>query len=159
MRTRSLTSLLLVSALLATGCYATASTSTTWGSPYGERWARDGRVESVRETVRRLQGDPGSGAVAGAIVGGLLGSAVGGRTHYDRYGRAHHHGSGAGAVAGAIGGAVVGAAASQGSAEERVYEVFVRFDDGGYETFVYRDALPFGIGDEVRLTSRGLERI
>jgi outer membrane lipoprotein SlyB len=120
---------------------------------------REGRVESVRETVRRLEGDPGRGAVAGAIVGGLLGSAIGGRTHRDRHGRVHHHGNGAGAVAGAIGGAVVGAAASQGSSEERLYEVFVRFDDGGYETFAYRDALPFGIGDPVRLTSRGLERM
>jgi outer membrane lipoprotein SlyB len=157
MRTRSL-SLLLLPALLATGCYATSTTSrTTWGPSYGERWYREGRVESVRETVRRLQGDPGKGAVAGAIIGGILGSAVGGHTHYDRRGRAHHHGSGAGAVAGAIGGAVVGAAASQGSAEERVYDVFVRFDDGGYETFSYRDHLPFGVGDPVRLTSRGLE--
>src|SRR4029453_13671578 len=59
---------------------------------------------------------------AGARRGGAGGS-VGGLTG----------GHGPAAVVGAVGGAAVGAAASQGGAEHRTYEVFVRFDDGGQQ--------------------------
>ncbi len=125
-------------------CVTTTTSSTTWGedgSAYAQgEWARPGHVESIRETVQRQQGDPAGGAVAGAMIGGLLGSMV----------------DGPHAVAGAIGGAMVGAASSQGGGEHRSYEVFVRFDDGGRERFVYEDALPFRTGDSVQLTPRGL---
>jgi outer membrane lipoprotein SlyB len=136
--------LVLALPLLLSACVATTTTSRTWGEPYGQSWARYGRVESVRETIHRQQGDPGGGAVAGALIGGLLGSAWTGRP--------------AGAFAGAVGGAMVGAASSQGQAEQRVYEVFVRFDDGALETFVYRDILPFDAGEQVVLTAQGLSR-
>jgi outer membrane lipoprotein SlyB len=159
MRPGRLTSLATVIALLSTACVTTSTTSTTWGEGSEPQWERVGYVASIRETVQRQQGNPGAGAVAGAVIGGLLGSSVGARTHYDRWGHAHNHGNGAGAVAGAIGGAVVGAAASQGSAEHRTYEIFVRFDDGGTETFVYGPPLAFSVGDEVRQTPRGLERM
>ena len=159
MRPGRLTSLVILTALLSTACATTTTTSTTWGEGAPQPWERIGSVAAIRETVHRQQGNPGGGAVAGAIVGGLLGSAIGGRTHYDQWGRAHRHGSGAGAVAGAIGGAVVGAAASQGSAEHRTYEIFVRFDDGAEETFVYGPPLAFSVGDEVRQTVRGIERM
>jgi outer membrane lipoprotein SlyB len=158
MKTPKLAALLSVPVLLLGGCVTTTTRTTTWSEPYGGSWVRYGRVESVRETVRSQQGDPGAGAVAGAIIGGLIGSSIGGRRHVDRYGRVHAHASGAGAVAGAIGGAVVGAAASQGKAEERTYEVFVRFQDGALETFVYRNVLPFNVGDAVALTAQGLGR-
>jgi outer membrane lipoprotein SlyB len=159
MTARKLTAILLSTALLA-GCVTTTTRSTTWGEPYGgERWARYGRVESIRETVRTQQGNPAAGAVAGAVLGGLLGSSVGGHAHYDRWGRVHYHGSAAGAAVGAIGGAAVGAAASQGSAESRTYEVFVRYDDGGTDTFVYQGAVPFRVGDDVSLTDQGLARL
>lgn len=150
--------LLVIPALLLGGCVTTSTRSTTWGDPYGGSWARYGRVESIRETVRTQHGDPASGAVAGAIIGGLLGSALGAHTYVDRWGRVVTRGSGAGAVAGAVGGAMVGAAASQGQAEERIYEVFVRFDDGALETFVYQNVLPFRVGDAVALTAQGLAR-
>ncbi len=143
MKTSRTIALLVIPALLLGGCATTATRTTTWGgAPYGEGWARYGRVESIRETVRTVQGDPGAGAVAGAIIGGLL---FGGRSP------AH-------TVAGAIGGAMVGAAASQGQGEDRLYEVFVRFDDGALEPFVYQNVLPFRIGDPVVLTSQGLSR-
>jgi outer membrane lipoprotein SlyB len=155
MRTRPIAILLLP--LLSSACVMTTTRTRTWSDPEAPAtWERRGRVESVRETVQRQQGNPAGGAVAGAIVGGLLGSIIGGHTHYDRWGRAHHHGSGAGAAVGAVGGAMVGAAASQGSAEDRWYEVFVRFDDGGYESFFYRGTLPFRPSDEVILTPQGL---
>jgi outer membrane lipoprotein SlyB len=135
--------------LLLTACVATTTTTRTWGEPYGyeaSSWARYGRVEQIRETVHRQQGDPAGGAVAGAIIGGLLGNAWSG-------------GRGAGTVAGAIGGAMVGAASSQGQAEQRVYEVFVRFDDGALEPFVYQGYLPFQVGEPVVLTAQGLGRM
>jgi outer membrane lipoprotein SlyB len=158
MRPGRLASLATLTALLSTACATTTTTSTTWGEGSAPEWARVGYVASIRETVTRQQGNPGAGAVAGAVVGGLLGSAIGGRAHYDRYGRVHHHGSGAGAVAGAIGGAVVGATASQGGAEQRTYEIFVRFEDGGSETFASGPPLAFQVGEEVVQTPRGLER-
>jgi outer membrane lipoprotein SlyB len=136
---------LALPALLLSACVATTTTTRTWGDPYAQNWARYGRVESIRETVHRQQGDPAGGAVAGAIIGSLLGSAWSG-------------GHGAGALAGAIGGAMVGSAASQGQAEQRIYEVFVRFDDGALETFVYQGVLPFRVGDPVALTASGLGR-
>jgi outer membrane lipoprotein SlyB len=158
MKTRTPIALLAASALLLGGCVTTTTRSTTWSDPYGGSWARYGRVESIRETVRSQQGNPAGGAVAGAIIGGLLGSTIGGHSHVDRWGRVHHHASGLGAAVGAVGGAMVGAAASQGQAEDRSYEVFVRFDDGALETFVYQNVLPFRVGDPVALTAQGLGR-
>ena len=132
--------------LLLSACVATSTTTRTWGGePYGAGWARYGRVESIRETVHRQQGDPAGGAVAGAIIGGLLGNAWSG-------------GRGGGTLAGAVGGAIIGSTASQGQAEQRTYEVLVRFDDGALETFVYQNVLPFQVGEPVVLTANGLQR-
>ncbi|HET8541552.1 MAG TPA: hypothetical protein VFL83_16870 [Anaeromyxobacter sp.] len=136
---------LALPALLLSACVMTSTTSRTWGEPYGQGWARYGRVESIRETVNRQQGDPAGGAVAGAIIGGLLGNAWSG-------------GRGGGTLAGAVGGAMIGSAASQGAAEQRTYEIFVRFDDGALETFVYQNVLPFQVGEPVALTANGLQR-
>lgn len=160
MNARHVAVLALVPALLS-GCVTATTTTRSWGAEGGPSYqpqARYGRVETVREVVRRYQGNPGAGAVAGGVIGALIGSSIGGHGHYDRRGRYHHHGNGAGAVVGAIGGAMVGAAASQGSAEERSYEVTIRYEDGGVETYTYPNASPFQVGDEVALTARGLER-
>jgi outer membrane lipoprotein SlyB len=145
--------------LLALGCVTSRTTTRSWGYQDQVPDARYGRIESVRETVQRQEGDPAAGALAGAVVGGVLGSILGGHTHYDRYGYAHSHGSAAGAVVGAVGGAMVGAAASQGGAERRWYEVFVRFDDGALERFVFEGAPPFQVGEAVALTPEGLVRV
>jgi outer membrane lipoprotein SlyB len=126
----------------AAGCVAHSTSSTTWvAEPPPQEWARPGRVEWVRETVHREQGDPAAGAAVGAVVGGLL------------FG--HDAPS---AVIGAIGGAAVGAAASQGSGEHRSYEVCVRYDDGAAQIFVYQGQAPFRPGEPVVLTPRGLYR-
>jgi outer membrane lipoprotein SlyB len=155
MRTRHLLVYALVPVLVLSGCVSTTTMTRTWGDPYpyGEPWARTGRVSSIRETVHRSRGNPAAGAVAGAAIGGILGSMLGARGHHR-----HYHPSAAGAVVGAAGGAMVGAVVSQGSSEERTYEVFVRFDDGGYETFVYSGHAPFRVGDAVQLTPSGLMR-
>jgi outer membrane lipoprotein SlyB len=150
MTTSKLTTLLILPALLLPACVVTTTRSRTWGDPssyddgYQDRWERIGRVAQIRETQIRQQGDPAGGAVAGAIIGGVLGHAIFGR---------------GGGLVGAVGGAAVGANASQGHAEERYYEVLVRFDDGGQETFTFQGALPFRPGDDVRLTPRGLQRM
>jgi outer membrane lipoprotein SlyB len=149
MTTAKLTAALLLPALLGTGCVHTYARSRSWGEDQWEgqqAWERTGRVTHVRETVYAQQGDPGGGAVAGAIVGGILGHAITG-------------GRGGGALVGAIGGAAVGANASQGSAQQTVYEVTVRFDDGGVQTYAFRGYLPFRPGDDVRLTPQGLSRM
>ncbi len=150
MTTTKLAALLLAPAILLQGCVTYSTRTRTWGTDYseddryGQRWERFGRVEQVRETEVRQHGDPAGGAVAGAIVGGVLGHAIFGR---------------GGGFAGAVGGAAVGASASQGSAESRTYEVLVRFDDGGQESFVFQGYLPFRPGDQVRMTPRGLQKM
>lgn len=149
---------LLAASLVAGGCVTNRTTTRTWGEPYdsAQAWQRPGHVESIRETVQRDEGNPAGGAVAGAVIGGLLGSVLGAETHYDRWGYAHSHPSAAGALVGAAGGAMVGAAASQGAAERRWYEIFVRFDDGGLERYVYEGYPPFQVGQPVSLSPGGL---
>ncbi len=144
MKTARTVALLVLPALLLGGCATTAYRTQTWTAedPYGAQWARYGHVESIRESVRTQHGDPGTGAVAGAIIGGLL---FGGRNP-------------ASTIFGMGAGAMVGAAASQGSAEDRLYEVFVRFDDGALERYVYQNVLPFRVNDPVTLTAQGLYR-
>jgi outer membrane lipoprotein SlyB len=127
----------------AAGCVTTSTRSTTWTAPPPPvaQWTRPGRVEWIREVVHREEGNPVGGAVAGAIIGGLLG------------------GDGPSAVVGALGGAAIGAAASQGSSESRSYEGFVRYDDGGYQVFVWNGYCPFRPGEPVMLTPHGLSRM
>jgi outer membrane lipoprotein SlyB len=138
MKTTSLVAVLL---MLSVSCTTTSTTSTTWTAPRaGATQVLPGRVESVREVVQRVQGNPAGGAVAGALIGGLL------------------FGRGPARVVGAAGGAAVGAAASQGGSEARTFQVFVRFDDGSYGEFTYRDFSPFQPGEPVLLTPQGLAR-
>jgi outer membrane lipoprotein SlyB len=138
--------LLLAPALLLAGCVTTTRTTRTWGDPYDQQggWERLGSVMSIRETVTEVRGDPAGGAVAGAVIGGFLGSIFGGR-HHDVF-------------AGALGGAVVGAAASQSRQQDLLYEVMVRYDDGGQEVYAYRGGSPFAVGDRVSAGPQGLER-
>jgi outer membrane lipoprotein SlyB len=132
-------------ALLAPACATTTASTTTWGDPNAQgNWARYGRVESIRESVQHQQGDPGSGAAAGAVIGGVLGTVLGGR--------------GFGTFFGAAEGAMIGADASRGGYVGRTFEVFVRFDDGSLQNFVYRDQLPFRPGEYVVWTAQGLAR-
>ncbi len=142
MKTTSLFTVMLAFTVTGVGCVTTSTTSTTWSADApAQEWARPGRVEWVREVVHRQQGNPVGGAVAGAIIGGLIG------------------GRGPAAVVGAVGGAAVGAAASQGGAESRSYEVFVRYQDGGHQMFMWPDYCPFRPGEGVVMTPRGLARM
>ncbi len=129
--------LLAAIATACTACTRTTTSSTTWVAE--GNWVRPGSVESVREVVRRVQGDPAAGAIAGALIGGIL-----------------FHGDGPATLFGAAAGAAVGAAASSGRAETRTYQVLVRFDDGERGMFLYRDYSPFAPGMRVELTPQGL---
>ena len=144
MKTARALALLAVPALLLGGCATTTYETRTFGeAPYGEGWARHGHVESIRENVRTTQGNPAAGAFAGAVIGGLL---LGGQSPVQT-------------LAGMVGGAAVGAAASQAqNAEDRYFEVYVRFDDGGLEAYEYENVLPFRVSDRVVLTAQGLSR-
>jgi len=158
---RRLAALAILPALLG-ACVTASTTRTTWVDPAAQpppAPIRYGRVEAIRETVHRQQGDPAAGAVAGAVIGGLLGSALGSHTVYDRWGYGYRATDPGATFAGAVGGAMVGAAASQAaSGEDRVYEVFVRFEDGSLQTFAYRGGTPFSVGEAVSLTPQGLVR-
>jgi outer membrane lipoprotein SlyB len=134
---RHLTVLALVVSLPALGCATTTTTSTTWTAPTWP-YPREGRVESVQQVVQRTEGNPAGGAVAGALIGGFL------------------FGRGPARLFGAATGAAIGAAASQGGAETRSYQVLVRFDDGTYGMFMYRDYSPFAPGQAVVLGPSGL---
>jgi outer membrane lipoprotein SlyB len=129
-------------AALAPACATTTTTTTTWTDPAVAGFGRTGSVQSVQEIVQRTEGNPAGGAVASALIGGLL---FGG-------------GRGPAAIAGAAGGAAVGAAASQGTTEQRTYEVIVRFDDGAYGEFVYGGFAPFRPGERVVVAPGGLAR-
>jgi outer membrane lipoprotein SlyB len=127
---------------LSAACATTTTTRTVWTNPGAAGYGRAGMVDSVQEIVQRTQGNPAGGAAAGALIGGLV---FGG-------------GRGPSAVAGAAGGAAVGAAASQGTREERSYQIMVRFDDGGLGEFVYAGYSPFRPGERVTVTPGGLVR-
>lgn len=141
------TALLLVTALLGSGCVGVESTTRTWSEPPAappQEQVWYGHVSQVRETVVQYQGDPAAGALAGAVVGGLLGSAI-----------SHGHGGG---LFGAMTGAMIGADASRGGAPQFRYDVTVRFDDGSLRTYVYEGWCPFRVGERVVLSSAGLAR-
>jgi outer membrane lipoprotein SlyB len=134
---RRIALVLLVAVMPACATETTAYSNR--GPAQGPEWVRYGTVTNIREVIERREGNPAGGAVAGAIIGGILGG-----------------GRGPGALFGAAGGAAVGAAASSGSSERRSYEVWVRFQDGGYQSFWYAGYPPFRPGDPVALTSHGL---
>lgn len=134
--------LMLLFTVVAPGCVTSTTSSRTWyaQTPAGASWARPGTVEFVREVVHRRDGNPAGGAAAGAAIGAMLGEDA------------------PSTLFGALAGALVGAAVSSGSEEHRVYEVGVRFDDGGADVFVYQGQSPFGPGEPVAQTPGGLTR-
>jgi outer membrane lipoprotein SlyB len=139
---------LLLPALLFTGCVGVRSTTRTWsedGTAPAEEQVWYGRVAQIAETVEAYRGDPVAGAAAGAVVGGVLGSAM-----------TRGHGGG---LFGALAGAMIGADASRGGETRWLYDVTVRYDEGSLRTYRYQGQVPFRVGDQVVLSSRGLARL
>jgi len=140
--------LLLIPALLATGCVGAQSTTRTWSDQPAsgqEEQVWYGRVAQVRETVEQLRGDPAAGALAGAVVGGVIGEVL-----------SRGHGGG---FFGALTGATIGAEASRVNETRWTQDVTVRFDDGSIRTYHYQGPAGFRVGDPVVLSSRGLSHI
>jgi outer membrane lipoprotein SlyB len=118
---------MILASVLALGLTACASSG---GYGYQDRGYRDGYSYNTRcgscGTVERIDvaryGDgrtTGAGAVAGAIVGGVLGSQVG-----------SGDGRRAATVAGAVAGGVAGNRIERNRADNDVFAVVVRMDDG-----------------------------
>jgi outer membrane lipoprotein SlyB len=90
----------------------------------------------------------GVGAVAGGVVGGVLGNQVGG-------GR----GKKLATVAGVVGGAMVGHEIEQRNAQTRdVYQVGVRLNNGGYQTFTQDSVADLRVGTRVRIENNQVYR-
>lgn len=99
-----------------------------------------GRVESVHP-VQSQASPSGVGVVGGAVVGGLLGNQVGGGT-----------GRGLATAAGVVGGAVVGNQVEQRSHQGgTAYQIGVRLDNGGYQTYTQESVGDLNIGNRVRI--------
>jgi outer membrane lipoprotein SlyB len=137
---RACAAILVATSLGTAGCATTATYSTEVASD--EYSPRSGTVESVRQIVRRVHGNPAGGAAAGALIGAILFGGRGPRTLF-----------------GAAAGAATGAALSQGDYETRAYEVIIRFDNGTRGEFTYRDYAPFRPGDRIELGSDGPRRV
>jgi outer membrane lipoprotein SlyB len=111
---------------------------------YDQPAPRTGVVESIRQ-VDRATYPSGAGAVAGALVGGGLGTLIGGGT-----------GRTAAIILGAVGGGLVGNE-MQKSQRELLWEIGIRYDDGGYGTITQTQAPALRIGDRARVTDTGIE--
>ena len=111
---------------------------------YNQPVARAGTVESIRQ-VDAQKYVPGAGAITGGLIGGGLGSLVGGGS-----------GKTAAIIVGAIGGGLVGNE-MQKSQTQLIWEIGIRYDDGGYGTITQSQSPGLRIGDRVRVTDTGLE--
>ena len=131
--------LLIVAAIAVVGC-AQQPTYEVYNQPV----ARVGAVESIRQ-VDRQKYVSGAGAVTGALIGGGLGSLIGGGS-----------GKTAAIIVGALGGGIVGNE-MQKNQTELIWEIGIRYDDGGYGTITQAQSPGLRIGDRVRVTDTGLE--
>jgi len=131
--------LLMIGTIVVAGC-AQQPTYQAYNQPV----ARAGTVESIRQ-VDRQKYSQGTGAVTGALIGGGLGAIAG-----QGWGKA------AAVTIGAIGGGIVGNEL-QKNQTELIWEIGIRYDDGGYGTITQAQSPGLRIGDRVRVTDTGLE--
>jgi outer membrane lipoprotein SlyB len=144
-----ITALVAASTFIA-GCaapgYPQASSPYPASGPAGQQgqgyYGSYGVVDSIQ--VVNTQSGPGgigAGAVVGGLVGGLLGNQVGGGT-----------GRGLATAAGVVGGAVVGNQVEQRNRQGgTAYQVGVRLDNGGYQTYTQESIGDLNIGNRVRI--------
>jgi len=131
--------LLIIAIVAVAGC-AQQPTYQVYNQPV----ARVGTIESIQQ-VDRQKYAPGAGAVTGALIGGGLGSIAG-----QGWGKA------AAVIVGAVGGGIVGNEL-QKNQTELIWEIGIRYDDGGYGTITQAQSPGLRIGDRVRVTDTGLE--
>lgn len=90
----------------------------------------------------------GAGTIIGGVVGGVLGHQVGGGTGQD-----------IATVAGVVGGAVVGHELEKSSQQQNdSYNVRVRLNHGGDQTFNVENISDLRIGDRVRIDNGQISR-
>jgi outer membrane lipoprotein SlyB len=136
MRGRVALALVLASLLVACTTAPTYSVS----QPY----ARDGVVEAIRsQTVQKA--DSTVGTIVGALAGGALGNMVGGGT-----------GRTVATVVGAVGGGFAGHEIAK-NAQDLVWIIDVRYDDGTMAQIQQKAAPGLRVGDRVRVTQNGIE--
>ena len=105
---------------------------------------RVGTVESIQQhTVQGMSN--AAGAIGGALIGGGLGSLIGGGT-----------GRTVATVVGAVGGGFLGNEVANRD-QNFVWVIGVRYQDGSYATVQQTAAPGLRIGDQVRVTSNGIE--
>jgi len=131
--------LFIVTAIAVAGCAQQPAYQV-----YNQPVARAGTVESIRQ-VDKQKYQQGAGAVTGALIGGGLGAIAG-----QGWGKA------AAVTIGAIGGGIVGNEL-QKNQTELIWEIGIRYDDGGYGTITQAQSPGLRIGDRVRVTDTGLE--
>jgi len=95
--------------------------------------------------VQKQAAPTGAGAVIGGVSGGLLGSLVGGGT-----------GRTAAIVVGAVGGGIVGHEVEK-NRTDLVWEIGVRYDDGGTGVITQPQAPGLRIGDRISVTDTGFQ--
>jgi outer membrane lipoprotein SlyB len=130
--------LAIATAVVAVGCAQPSY------QVYSQPAARAGTIESIRQ-VEAQRYAPGAGAITGGLIGGGLGSLIGGGS-----------GKTAAIIVGAIGGGLVGNE-MQKSQTQLIWEIGIRYDDGGYGTITQTQSPGLRIGDRVRVTDTGLE--
>ena len=138
-------SLLAASTFIA-GCAAPGypQASTPYPAPQGQQqghYASYGVVDSIQVVNGGSPGGLGVGTVIGGVVGGILGNQVGGGT-----------GRGIATAAGVVGGAVVGNQVEQRNRQGgTAYQIGVRLDNGGYQTYTQESVGDLNIGNRVRI--------
>jgi len=130
-------------ALFSTGCESLGDLSpkSNTPQPIASNVNGTGTIQSI-DIVPRTEG-LGLGSLAGAAIGGLLGSQIGGGG-----------GKTATTVAGAAGGAYVGhEMEKKRRADNKIYKVTIRIDDGTTQSFAQEMAPTVHAGERVRITN------
>ena len=110
--------------------------------------AEYGRVTGI-ETVSIEKRSSAGGAILGAVIGGLIGSQVGGGT-----------GNAAATGVGVVGGAIVGnQIEKRNKADQEVWRVTVRYDNGRTAQFDYERIDNLRIGDRVKVEDGKVQRL
>lgn len=130
-------------AMFLTGCESLGDLSpkSNEPQPIASNVNGIGTIQSI-DIVPRTQG-LGLGSLAGAAIGGVLGNQIGGGL-----------GNTATTVAGAAGGAYVGHEIEKKQrADNKIYKVTIRMDDGTTQSFAQEMAPTLHSGERVRITN------
>jgi outer membrane lipoprotein SlyB len=146
-------SAILAASTLVAGCASPGypQASSPYPAPAGQQgaYASTGVVDSIQMVNPQSgPGGIGAGAVVGGLVGGLLGNQVGsgtGRTLATI----------AGAAAGGYAGNQVEHRSQQGGT---AYQIGVRLDNGGYQTYTQESVGDLNIGNRVRIDNNHVYR-